>query len=296
MKSPDLTAPLARFELLAAIAFGSGALAQGVIVLDDAPPEVVAVGPSEELEELHHEIYERTYDGQIGCIPVLAVVDGTVVWEQGFGWADRDRKRAASSETIYPIASVSKGLVRLAASLLVAEGKLDWESPVSEVLDCFALQTGSWVETDLLVRDLAQMTAGMRHGGMDWLRDAPAAAHDGSLLATERFAIVDENPGREFRYSNYTSGVLEAVVFDVGGEPLELLLQRRFFEPLGMTSTSAMPDIADSLLVRVRSGSYEFDTPSFSPPSAGLGFYSSAKDLARLAALHLDQDLCDKIG
>jgi CubicO group peptidase (beta-lactamase class C family) len=300
MKLPNSTSPLVRLEFLAAIVLcAPSVLAQevpGTEGLDEELPEVVVVRPSEELEELHHELYERAYDGSIGCLSVLAVVDGEVVWEQGFGWADRAKGHPASSSTIYPIASVSKGLVGLAASLLVTEGELDWKQPVSDVLDSFEVHTGSWVETELLVRDLAQMTAGIPHGGMDWLRDAPTTAHEGSLSATAHFAVVDEDPGREFRYSNYTSGVLEAVVHDVSGEPLDGLLQRRVFAPLGMTTTSALRDAGDSRLVRVHSGTYDFDVPPFSTPSGGLGFYSSAKDLGRLAALHLDPSLCDEIG
>ena len=72
--------------------YGPGDLID-VDVFDDEVPEVVTVGPSEELEELHHEIRKSVNDGRIGCMSVLAVVDGTVIWEQGFGWADRGRKR-----------------------------------------------------------------------------------------------------------------------------------------------------------------------------------------------------------
>jgi len=260
------------------------------------PPEEVVVPPAEVLEPLHDLLYDSVYDGRIGCLSILVAREGEVLWEQGLGWADAENERPASSDTAYPVASVSKSLTGLAASLLVADGRLDLETPVAEVLTSFRVATGSWVKEPLRVRDLARMTAGMPHGGVYWVRDAPATARAGSQAAVRAFAVVDEEPGRTFRYSNWTSGVLEAVVQDVSGESLEGFLHRRVFEPLGMGATRAAPAAGDLHLARVRSGGHVFDVAPLLTPSGGQGFYSSAKDLARLAAAHLDPERCREQG
>jgi hypothetical protein len=103
---------------------------------------------------------------------------------------------------------------------------------------------------------------------------------------------VDEDPGHTFRYSNWTSGVLEAVVQDVSGESLEAFLRRRVLDPLGMTATRSAPVPGDPHLVQVRAGSHVFDVAPFLTPSGGQGFYSSVKDLARLAEAHLSPERC----
>ncbi|MHC5064840.1 MAG: serine hydrolase domain-containing protein [Planctomycetota bacterium] len=251
-------------------------------------PTAEFVPPPPELEELQLEIMDRIEAGRIGALSLMVIAGGEVIWAQGFGKAHPD--------TIYPVGSVSKSLVGLAASILVSDGKLDLEAPVAEVLESFQVHTGSWVKGELRVRDLASMTAGMPHGGMSWLRDFPATAAEGSTAAVRNFAVVDEEPGREYRYSNYTSGVLEAVVQDVSGQSLQDFLSERVFAPLGMDATRALRDADDERTAQVRSGEHVFASPPFSTPSAGQGFYSSARDLARLALLHLDPDLASGIG
>ncbi len=187
-----MTSSLSLLWVLATIAVVGPVLAAQDQDVASGPPEEVTVEPAEVLESLHHELYERVYDERIGCLSVLVTRDGEVLWEQGFGWADARAERPAPSSTIYPVASVSKSLVGLATALLVAEGLLDLEAPVAEVLTSFDVATGSWVEGELRVRDLAQMTAGMPHGGMTWLRQVPATAREGSLAAVRAFAVVNE--------------------------------------------------------------------------------------------------------
>ena len=96
MKLSGLTAPLVRFELVAAIAFGSSVLAQEVDVFDDEVPEVVTVEPSEELEELQNGIPPRLqrewddelqatfgWDWKVGCeMHVCTRDDGEVCCHQ----------------------------------------------------------------------------------------------------------------------------------------------------------------------------------------------------------------------
>ncbi len=89
--------------------------------------------------------------------------------------------------------------------------------------------------------------------------------------------------------------MLEAVVQDVSGESLEGFLRRRVFDPLGMTGTRALPAAEDPRMVRVRSNSQVFEVAPFMTPSGGLGFYSSVKDIARLAQLHPDSKRCAEL-
>src|SRR5688500_13587982 len=50
----------------------------------------------------------------VGGITVGVMLDGKLVWAQGFGFADRDRKIPAGPETIYRIGSISKSFTAVA--------------------------------------------------------------------------------------------------------------------------------------------------------------------------------------
>ena len=54
-------------------------------------------------------------------VPSLAVAvarGGTVVWEQGYGWADRENRRLATAHTPYSLASISKPITATALAIL----------------------------------------------------------------------------------------------------------------------------------------------------------------------------------
>ena len=66
---------------------------------------------------------------------------GEVVHMDNFGFRDLEKKASVDSETIYPICSMTKGLVSSALGLLVADKVLDWDTPVHEIIPGYAPHT-----------------------------------------------------------------------------------------------------------------------------------------------------------
>lgn len=64
--------------------------------------------------------------GNTPGLSMLVLVEGEVVFQRGYGLASISANVPATSSTIYPIASITKGFVAAACGVLVAEGKLSW--------------------------------------------------------------------------------------------------------------------------------------------------------------------------
>ncbi|HEY2841973.1 MAG TPA: serine hydrolase domain-containing protein, partial [Pirellulales bacterium] len=68
----------------------------------------------------------------------IALVEGErLVWAEGFGFQDAEKKIPATAETVYRVGSVSKLFTDIAVMQLVEQGKLDLDQPVQKVLPSF---------------------------------------------------------------------------------------------------------------------------------------------------------------
>src|SRR5947208_15256239 len=70
-------------------------------------------------------------------IPSLAVAvarDGEIVWEEGFGWADRENRVPATEHTMYSLASISKPITATGLMVLKEQGKIELDQPINDYL------------------------------------------------------------------------------------------------------------------------------------------------------------------
>ena len=70
-------------------------------------------------------------------VQVAVAIDGTLVWSEGFGYADAARKRPVTRATQFRIGSVSKPLTAAAVVLLYEQGKLDLDAPIQRYVPTF---------------------------------------------------------------------------------------------------------------------------------------------------------------
>ena len=113
-------------------------------------------------------------DGGLAGLVARVHVNGTPVYERAFGWADREADRRMTLDTIFRIASQTKAITTAAALVLIEEGLLGLDDPVSRYLPFFTptsvadIQSGSParvpVRRPITVRDLLAHTAGLSYG------------------------------------------------------------------------------------------------------------------------------------
>ncbi len=182
---------------------------------------------------------------------VAAVRDGEVVWSRGFGLADVSASRAATADTPFMLASISKTFTATAAMQLVEDGVLDLDAPVSEVVG-FPISNPRSPGTVITVRHLLGHASSIRdepdfvdgsyRDDGDFPDPLGSVMRDyftpGARYWSARGNFVKQRPGRRRHYSNMAYGLLGHVVEAAGGRSLEAHCQARIFGPLGMTETS----------------------------------------------------------
>src|SRR5213593_3873784 len=80
------------------------------------------------------QIIKDVHERSGPSLAVAAVRDGEILWEEGFGWADRAERRAATEHTPYSLASISKPVTSTALMVLVERGGVDLDAPVTDYL------------------------------------------------------------------------------------------------------------------------------------------------------------------
>lgn len=88
------------------------------------------------------------------------VHNGKLVHLDNFGYRNLEEKLPVDENTMFPICSMTKGLVSSALGVLVEDGKLSWDSPVHQLLPSFASRSPVLCKHATLL-DLLSMRSGI---------------------------------------------------------------------------------------------------------------------------------------
>ncbi|HEY0994559.1 MAG TPA: serine hydrolase [Gemmatimonadaceae bacterium] len=173
---------------------------------------------------------------EVPGIALAIVKDGQVVVAKGYGVRKLGDAAPVDARTRFGIASNSKLFTATALAMLVEEGKLEWEAPVTRYLPGFAL-ADPFVTRELTVRDLLVHRSGLGLGAGDLLW-WPTTDFSRKEIA-ERLRWIQ--PTTSFRsayaYDNVLYLVAGELVQAVTGMTWERFVASRILEPLGMTGT-----------------------------------------------------------
>jgi CubicO group peptidase (beta-lactamase class C family) len=185
-------------------------------------------------------------DGQratgVPGVSVGVIQDGKVVFAGGFGLRELGRPTRVDADTLYMIASNTKGLTTLLLAKLVDQGKLTWETPVTRLLPTFKLGDAD-TTSRVLVEHLICACTGLPRQDMEWLFQFEGVTPDGAL-ATLATVQPTSKFGEMFQYSNLLAGAAGFVGGHVLFPSLELgaaydkAMQTEVFDPLGMKATT----------------------------------------------------------
>jgi CubicO group peptidase (beta-lactamase class C family) len=169
----------------------------------------------------------------------VAVVRGdAIVWEEAFGWADQQRRIAATPTTPYYLASVTKALTGTAVALLANEGKIDMNQSVNAYLGSHKVRPALWDEDAITVQRVADHTAGFTTFNLDCASAAPC----GPDRVIDRFGVIVRPPDEAFDYSNLGYGILGNVIARTSKQRYGDFVRHAIFEPLGMQDCEVAAD------------------------------------------------------
>jgi len=166
---------------------------------------------------------------------------GEILWQESFGWADPEKRVAATPHTPYPIASMTKSMTATAVMSLVEEGRVSLHAPIVQYIGKDAIRIFEGRPEDLTVQRVMTYRAGIPHGWQLY----PLEAADGLVPPTSQVcmrdhAIVAFPPDDDgFLYSNYAYGVAEILIEAVSGQSYPEFLSERVFARRWCTNQSA---------------------------------------------------------
>ena len=210
----------------------------------------------------------------------LAVVrDGKVVYAQAYGDAKVDGHVAATTSMRYSIGSISKQFCAGAVLLLVQDGKLSLDDPVSKYFPDLTRAS------EVTIRELLSHTSGYQDY---WPQDYVMPGMLDSITArqiVDRWAKIplDFDPGTRWQYSNTNFVIAGMIVEKVSGMPFFEFLRTRVLNPLGIESVKnidmgRLPDSDPTGYVRYALG------PARPALKEGKGWLFAAGELAMTAS------------
>jgi CubicO group peptidase (beta-lactamase class C family) len=243
-----------------------------------------------------------------GLIAIIADKSGKVRYQNILGYADIEAKKPMSEDNVFWIASMTKMFAGASIMMLVDEGKVSLDDPVTR----FIPQLEKWMvieEKDqshvllkplirpVTVRHVLSHTSGLT--GSSELQQVTGS--DSTPLKARALSSVTGplqwQPGDKYAYGNQGMNIAARIVEIVSGMPYEEFLQKRFFDPLGMKETTFWP--SDEQIARLAGaygpnkekngytrGGIGFLTKPYSDrvhrfPEAGGGLFSTTHDILR---------------
>ncbi|WP_236613951.1 serine hydrolase domain-containing protein [Nafulsella turpanensis] len=217
---------------------------------------------------------------------VAVARNGNIIFSKGYGEADVEMGVAASSKTVYAIASLTKQFTAAAIMRLVEQDKIALDDPITKYLPDYPVQ-GHHVT----IRHLLNHTSGIKsYTELDEeveLKRRPGLSYEEmiGLFASQPF---DFKPGEQFRYNNSGYYLLGQIIGRVTGMPYEEYMEKKLLQPLGLRHTvfggprRIIPERAKGYQYeRSREGKLINALPVIIKGDAAGGLFSTAADLVR---------------
>jgi len=275
----------------------------------------------DKLKQLNKVIDEIAANKEIAGMNLLIRQHGEEQYYYEAGYADIAAKKPFRRDTIVRLYSMTKPITAAAVMMLMEEGKIDLVSPVSEYIPGFQKPhiyvNGKKKEAgrEAAIYHLLSMTSGLTYGGDDengqatfrLLEEIIEGLYSEHPLSTVEIANrlgecpLAFTPGEHFCYG-LSADVLGAVVEVVSGMRFGEFLQKRIFEPLGMTDTgfyvpAGKQERLSKVYEQTKNGLKEFSkshlgilnkmdiAPAFE--SGGAGLVSTIDDYAKFGQMLL---------
>ncbi|GAB5518874.1 MAG: serine hydrolase domain-containing protein [Rhodothermales bacterium] len=214
----------------------------------------------------------------------------SVLYQGGFGMANRETEQPFTPHTQLYVASIAKTLIGVALLNAQEQGLLTLDDPVNDHLP-FEIANPAHPNTPITLRHLATHTSSLDYNEAvveslyvdDAVKDSSMAAFMQAYFADGAYGAVtftDDAPGTRWNYSNIGAGVAAYVIEVVSGQSFAAFTQTHVFDPLGLEDTGWFLTSAD----RMRQARYYAPTDGVlvDEPARGVQLYP-ARDLVTTA-------------
>jgi CubicO group peptidase (beta-lactamase class C family)/acetyl esterase/lipase len=251
-------------------------------------------GDADQFDGIRDEIQRRLVQQSVPSVTVAVARADRIVWEEGFGWADRENGLRATPHTPYTLGSLSKPVTATALMVLAERKVLALDKPINDYLGDAKVRARVGDASEVSLQRVAQHTAGLPGYYETFYPDEPDTPPTPEVV-TLRYGFTVFPPGERFYYSNLNYALLGEAVARASGKGFGDFLREEVLLPLGM-HRSGVPLGPGLLQFRaIRYGLDRQRLPDYVTPHAPASdIYASAHDLARFGMFHLKAHLADQ--
>lgn len=218
---------------------------------------------------------------------VLLAKNGKIIYENSFGFADREKRTAFTETTASNTASVGKMLTAVLVLQLADERKLALSDSIKKFIPATKIPNAD----KITVRHLLMHTAGLG----DYLRHSDVARLSQHKVETneilpliEQMPLVSDEPGTRFQYSNSGYVVLGKIIEEATGKRYADVLAERIIRRLNLKNTRFELDgerrgLAKGYVKPGETDDWQLVERYVFAPSAAFGIFSTPKDLFRFS-------------
>jgi D-alanyl-D-alanine carboxypeptidase len=212
---------------------------------------------------------------------VVIAKNGTVLYSQGYGYADLSTCQPVQPAIAFQIGSVTKQFTAAAILQLQNAGTLNIDDPVATYLGSYPF------DLRITLRMLLNQTSGLQDyhnfpAATSWLNGVP----EQTVLSQIAAASLLFAPGTAYAYSNSNYFVLGSVIEAVSGTSYSDFLAANIFQPVGLSSTSYGEPAAFASPYNAAHGPGLIVDPSYNFAAGAI--WSNVQDLATWDAALLD--------
>ena len=226
-------------------------------------------------------------------VSIAVAKDGKIIWEEAFGWADREKMIPATPATMYALASLTKPYTSTGVMELVEQHKIDIDHPINEYLGSAPLTAIVGDASGATVRRVLCHTSGLPIHSVNLLGNGDQVPPMADTI--RRYGALVNPPGQYFDYSNLGYGALGYMTSLVSQLDWKDYMRDKVFLPLGLlhTSVGIGPGLEDYAVARYDKGNRRL--PAFAADTPGAStIWSSAHDVVRFGMFQLKDHLPDQ--
>ncbi len=218
---------------------------------------------------------------EIPGVSIALIKGGNTIWTKAYGYANLKNDRVMTTDTQFRVQSISKPITAWGVMKLAERGLIDLDKPVVSYITNWEFPPSSYQTENITIRQLLSHTSGMPLGDVLTIYSPRGKMPSLEDNLTEEAVLLNE-PGTKFCYSNTGYNLLELLIEEVTGRDFAEYMENEILYPLGMQTASFnwRPD----LTVPVGYGLEGQAVPPYvCPAKASGGLFASVGDIAAFA-------------
>ncbi len=193
-----------------------------------------AIGQEAPLNGFDDYVNKSLRDWEVPGMAIAIVKEDRIVLAKGYGVKKLGDPAPVNERTLFAIGSSSKAFTAASVAMLVDEGKIKWDDPVTKYLPGFELYD-PYVTRELKVRDLLSHRSGLERGDFLWY----GSEYDrDEILRRTRYLKPTWSLRSTFGYQNLMFLAAGQLIAKVSGKSWDEFIRQRIFAPLTMTSSN----------------------------------------------------------